>query len=104
MGSIKGKVALTGKSKLVIAASGKVEGQIVAKSISIEVIANAKIDASGGLVSFGENAICTGSIQYTLGHWRALASAGERWRALAHYLEDRAVAIDNNHLKRQMKP
>ena len=64
MGSIKGKVALTGQSKLVIAAGGKVEGEIVAKSISIDGIANGKIDASGGLVSFGENAICTGSIQY----------------------------------------
>ncbi len=64
MGSIKGKVALTGQSKLVIAAGGKVEGEIVAKSISIDGEANGKIDASGGLVSFGENARCTGSIQY----------------------------------------
>lgn len=64
MGSIKGKVALTGHSKLVIAAGGKVEGEIVAKSISIDGEANGKIDASGGLVSFGENARCTGSIQY----------------------------------------
>ena len=91
MGSIKGKVALTGQSKLVIAASGKVEGQIVAKSISIEVIANAKIDASGGLVSFGENAICTGSIQYTLGHWRALASAGERWRTTSRTAQSQST-------------
>lgn len=75
VGSIKGKVALTGQSKLVIAAGGKVEGEIVAKSISIDGEANGKIDASGGLVSFGENAICTGSSQYTLGHRRALASA-----------------------------
>lgn len=64
MGTIKGKVALTGQSKLVIAAGGKVEGEIVAKSISIDGEANGKIDASGGLVSFGENARCTGSIQY----------------------------------------
>jgi cytoskeletal protein CcmA (bactofilin family) len=64
MGTIKGKVALTGHSKLVIAAGGKVEGEIVAKSISIDGEANGKIDASGGLVSFGENARCTGSIQY----------------------------------------
>ena len=64
MGAIKGKVALTGQSKLVIAAGGKVEGEIVAKSISIDGEANGKIDASGGLVSFGENARCTGSIQY----------------------------------------
>ena len=64
MGTIKGKVALSGQSKLVIAAGGKVEGEIVAKSISIDGEANGKIDASGGLVSFGENARCTGSIQY----------------------------------------
>lgn len=64
MGTIKGKVALTGHSKLVIAAGGKVEGEIVAKSISIDGEANGKIDASGGLVIFGENARCTGSIQY----------------------------------------
>lgn len=64
MGAIKGKVALTGQSKLVIAAGGKIEGEIVAKSISIDGEANGTINASGGLVSFGENARCTGSIQY----------------------------------------
>lgn len=64
MGSINGKVALSGQSKLVIAAGGKVDGEIVAKCISIDGEANGKIDASGGLVSFGENARCTGSIQY----------------------------------------
>ncbi len=46
MGSIKGKVALTGQSKLVIAAGGKVEGEIVAKSISIDGEANGKIETA----------------------------------------------------------
>ncbi|MFW2354121.1 IS66 family transposase [Hydrogenophaga sp.] len=32
------------------------------------------------------------------------SATGARWRALTHYLEDRAVAIDNNHLERQIKP
>lgn len=63
-GAIKGKVELTGKSRLVIAAGGKVDGEIVAKNISIDGEAHGKIDASGGLVSFGESARCTGSIQY----------------------------------------
>lgn len=35
-----------------------------------------------------------GAIDYTLGHWSALT----------RYLEDGAVAIDNNHLERQIKP
>ena len=35
-----------------------------------------------------------GAIDYTLGHWTALT----------HYLGDGAVAIDNNHLERQIKP
>jgi transposase len=35
-----------------------------------------------------------GATDYTLGHWTALT----------HYLEDGAVAIDNNHLERQIKP
>lgn len=34
------------------------------------------------------------AIDYTLGHWRALT----------RYLDDGAVAIDNNHLERQIKP
>ncbi len=35
-----------------------------------------------------------GAIDYTLGHWRALTL----------HLDDGAVAIDNNHLERQIKP
>ncbi|MFN9471238.1 IS66 family transposase [Acidovorax sp.] len=35
-----------------------------------------------------------GAIDYTLGHWSPLTQ----------YLEDGAVAIDNNHLERQIKP
>ncbi|SEK16586.1 IS66 C-terminal element [Variovorax sp. OK212] len=35
-----------------------------------------------------------GAIDYTLGHWSALT----------RYLDDGAVAIDNNHLERQIKP
>lgn len=35
-----------------------------------------------------------GAIDYTLGHWTVLT----------HYLGDGAVAIDNNHLERQIKP
>jgi transposase len=35
-----------------------------------------------------------GAIDYTLGHWTALT----------RYLDDGAVAIDNNHLERQIKP
>ncbi len=35
-----------------------------------------------------------GAIDYTLSHWSALT----------HYLDDGAVAIDNNHLVRQIKP
>jgi transposase len=35
-----------------------------------------------------------GAIDYTLNHWQALT----------HHLEDGAVAIDNNHLERQIKP
>lgn len=35
-----------------------------------------------------------GAIDYTLSHWSALT----------HYLDDGAVAIDNNHLERQIKP
>ncbi|MFG6441978.1 IS66 family transposase [Roseateles sp. LKC17W] len=34
------------------------------------------------------------AINYTLGHWTALT----------HHLEDGAVALDNNHLERQIKP
>ena len=34
------------------------------------------------------------AIDYTLGHWTALT----------RYLDDGAVAIDNNHLERQIKP
>ncbi|MFG6417409.1 transposase, partial [Roseateles sp. DC23W] len=34
------------------------------------------------------------AIDYTLGHWAALT----------RHLEDGAVAIDNNHLERQIKP
>ena len=34
------------------------------------------------------------AIDYTLSHWTALT----------HYLEDGAVAVDNNHLERQIKP
>ena len=35
-----------------------------------------------------------GAIDYTLNHWPVLT----------HHLEDGAVAIDNNHLERQIKP
>lgn len=41
-----------------------------------------------------DGAAAAGAIDYTLGHWSALT----------RYLEDGAVAIDNNHLERQIKP
>lgn len=44
------------------------------------------------LVADGSSA--AGAIDYTLGHWSALTN----------YLDDGAVAIDNNHLERQIKP
>jgi len=44
-----------------------------------------RLVAGGGTVA--------GAIDYTLSHWTALT----------HYLEDGAVAIDNNHLERQIK-
>lgn len=64
MGTIKGKVMLSGQSKLVVAAGGVVDGEIVAKSISIDGEVCGRIDASGGLVSFGGSARCSGTIQY----------------------------------------
>ena len=41
-----------------------------------------------------DGAAATGAIDYTLGHWSALT----------RYLEDGAIAIDNNHLERQITP
>jgi transposase len=50
------------------------------------------LELERGLVADGGGA--AGAIDYTLGHWSALT----------RYLEDGAVAIDNNHLERQIKP
>lgn len=41
-----------------------------------------------------DGAAAAGAIDYTLGNWSALT----------RYLEDGAVAINNNHLERQIKP
>ncbi len=49
-------------------------------------------------LEFGRRLVADGSdvkaIDYTLGHWTALT----------RHLEDSAVALDNNHLERQIKP
>ncbi len=64
LGSIKGRVELTGNSKMHIATGGCFEGDLVAKNISVDGQAHGAIDASGGFVGFGETARCTGSIKY----------------------------------------
>ena len=64
LGSIKGRVELTGNSKMHIATGGCFEGDLVAKNISVDGQAHGAIDVSGGFVGFGETARCTGSIKY----------------------------------------
>lgn len=64
-GVIDGKVELKGQSKLVIARGGKVNGEIVAKCIRIDGEAHGTINAAGGVVSFGESARGSGTIQYS---------------------------------------
>ena len=63
-GVIDGKIELTGQSKLVIARGGKVNGEIVSKCIRIDGEAHGTINAAGGVVSFGEHARGSGTIQY----------------------------------------
>ncbi len=63
-GEIKGRVELSGQSKLVIAKGGRIEGEISSKHIRIEGHAHGVIDASGGVVSFGESARASGTINY----------------------------------------
>lgn len=63
-GEIKGRVELSGQSKLVIAKGGRIEGEISSKHILIEGHAHGVIDASGGVVSFGESARASGNINY----------------------------------------
>lgn len=63
-GRVKGSVEVTAVGEVLIAETGHVEGDVKARSITVNGSVNGTVDATGGTASFGEKARCEGRILY----------------------------------------
>jgi cytoskeletal protein CcmA (bactofilin family) len=64
-GSVEGQVSANGGHKISVLRSAEVKGDVTAESVHVDGIVDGKVNAQGGLASFGPNSTCFGEIAYT---------------------------------------